>query len=208
MKTLRLISSDFKRYRAHGLPPHYVVLMQGFWACCFYRISHSWLAASPPTLGKLLRFPSRVVQTLSEALTGICLPPACSIGPGLHISHFNVFVGTTAHIGRHCSLHQGVTIGRAHKTGSFPCLGDRVFVGANALIWGEIHIGDDAVVGAGAVVTHSIPPRAVVVGNPAKIVSYKGSFDLIRYEGIETDIERCVALPSIDTSKTDGETVG
>jgi UDP-2-acetamido-3-amino-2,3-dideoxy-glucuronate N-acetyltransferase len=48
-------------------------------------------------------------------------------------------------------------------------------VGANATILPDITIGENAVVGAGAVVTHSVPPNAIVVGNPAHIVGYAGA---------------------------------
>jgi acetyltransferase-like isoleucine patch superfamily enzyme/dTDP-4-dehydrorhamnose 3,5-epimerase-like enzyme len=48
-------------------------------------------------------------------------------------------------------------------------------IGANATILPGIEIGRDAMVGAGAVVTMSVPPFAVVVGNPARIASYIGS---------------------------------
>ncbi|NWF35750.1 WxcM-like domain-containing protein [Mariprofundus sp. KV] len=47
-------------------------------------------------------------------------------------------------------------------------------IGANATILPGITIGMGAMVGAGAVVTKSVPPKAVVVGNPARIVSYAG----------------------------------
>lgn len=45
-------------------------------------------------------------------------------------------------------------------------------VGAGATILPNITIGRNAMVGAGAVVTRSVPPNAIVVGNPAKIVGY------------------------------------
>jgi acetyltransferase-like isoleucine patch superfamily enzyme/dTDP-4-dehydrorhamnose 3,5-epimerase-like enzyme len=48
-------------------------------------------------------------------------------------------------------------------------------IGANATILPGISIGQNAMVGAGAVVTRSVPPHAVVVGNPARIVRYAGS---------------------------------
>jgi acetyltransferase-like isoleucine patch superfamily enzyme/dTDP-4-dehydrorhamnose 3,5-epimerase-like enzyme len=48
-------------------------------------------------------------------------------------------------------------------------------IGANAMILPGIEIGMNAMVGAGAVVTMSVPPYAVVVGNPARIISYVGS---------------------------------
>jgi len=45
-------------------------------------------------------------------------------------------------------------------------------IGANATILPGITIGEQALVGAGSVVTHDVPPRAVVIGNPARIVRY------------------------------------
>jgi len=54
--------------------------------------------------------------------------------------------------------------GRGDERG-LPTLGDRVHVGVNAIIIGRITIGDDAAIAAGAVVTRSVPPRAVVMGN-------------------------------------------
>jgi acetyltransferase-like isoleucine patch superfamily enzyme len=49
-------------------------------------------------------------------------------------------------------------------------IGDDVFVGMEALVLKGVTIGDGAVVGAGAVVTQDVPPRAVVAGNPAQVV--------------------------------------
>jgi acetyltransferase-like isoleucine patch superfamily enzyme len=43
-------------------------------------------------------------------------------------------------------------------------------VGANAVILGGIRLGDDSFVGAGSVVLHNVPPRAVVAGNPARVL--------------------------------------
>lgn len=48
-------------------------------------------------------------------------------------------------------------------------------IGANATILPGLSIGRNAMVGAGAVVTKSVPDNAIVVGNPAKIISYSGS---------------------------------
>ena len=52
---------------------------------------------------------------------------------------------------------------------------DRVSIGANATILPGITLGRNAMVGAGAVVTRSVPPNAIVVGNPARIVGYVGA---------------------------------
>ena len=52
---------------------------------------------------------------------------------------------------------------------------DKASIGANATILPGLTIGYHAMVGAGAVVTRSVPPNAVVAGNPAQIISYQGS---------------------------------
>ena len=49
-------------------------------------------------------------------------------------------------------------------------LEEKVWVGANATILGGVRVGYGAVVGAGAVVTKDVPPLAVVVGTPARVV--------------------------------------
>lgn len=53
-------------------------------------------------------------------------------------------------------------------------IGDRVWIGANVTILKGVTIGDDAVVGAGSVVTKDIPEKAIAVGNPAKVIKYRG----------------------------------
>ena len=49
-------------------------------------------------------------------------------------------------------------------------IGDNVWVGGMAVICPGVKVGDDAVVGAGAVVTKDVAPGMVVVGNPARVV--------------------------------------
>jgi serine acetyltransferase len=67
-----------------------------------------------------------------------------------------------------CTLHQGVTLGVWR--GGNPSVGDRVYIGPGAKIFGEIHIGDGAYVGANAVVHFDVPAGCVVVGVPGRIV--------------------------------------
>jgi acetyltransferase-like isoleucine patch superfamily enzyme len=52
-------------------------------------------------------------------------------------------------------------------------IGNDVFIGVGAIVLAGVTVGDGAVVGAGAVVTRSVPPYAVVVGNPARIAHYR-----------------------------------
>ena len=110
----------------------------------------------------------RVVETAS----GISLPKSATIGPGLRIWHFgNIFVHPEAVLGANCTLRQGVTIGNRRDDGPVPRLGDDVEVGAYAQILGAVEVGRGAKVGAMAVVLADVPPGAVAVGNPARVVA-------------------------------------
>ena len=59
-------------------------------------------------------------------------------------------------------------------------IGERVWIGGNCTILGGVHIGDQAVIGAGAVVTKDIPARSVAVGVPARVIR---SFDESNNDG-------------------------
>ena len=76
-------------------------------------------------------------------------------------------------------------------------MGNRVFIGAHSVIVGRITIGDDVVVCAGSVVSRSVPARAVVMGNPARVVSYDGSFDYVFYDGMDVDPARRASLEKV-----------
>jgi len=58
-------------------------------------------------------------------------------------------------------------------------IGNDVWIGTGAMIMSGIEIGDGVVIGMGAVVNKSIPPYAIVVGNPARIVGYRFSPEII-----------------------------
>jgi serine O-acetyltransferase/putative colanic acid biosynthesis acetyltransferase WcaB len=73
-------------------------------------------------------------------------------------------------LGDDVAIRQNVTIGNARSGGPCPVIGDRVELGAGAIVIGGISIGDDARIGAGAVVTKDVPAGATAVGNPARIV--------------------------------------
>lgn len=200
MGLFRTISLDYRRYRAEGARNWREVVFcnQGFWAICGYRIARHVLQNTHfKPLRSLIGSFFTVSRTLTEIVAGVGLSPETDIGEGLCIFHFGpTTVAGNARIGRNCNLRQGVTIGaagRGEEAGA-PVLGDRVSVGAHAIIIGKITIGDDAAIGAGAVVTKSVPPRGVVVGNPARVISYRGSFDFIAYDGMETDPDRLAGL--------------
>lgn len=64
--------------------------------------------------------------------------------------------------------------------GSLPVIvGNDVWIGQGVIVLGGITIGDGCVIGAGSVVTRDVPPYAVVVGAPAKIIKYRFSQEII-----------------------------
>lgn len=63
-------------------------------------------------------------------------------------------------------------------------VGNDVWIGTRALIMGGVTIGDGAVIGAGAIVTKDVPPYAIVVGVPARIIRYR--FSNVTIEKLET----------------------
>ena len=69
------------------------------------------------------------------------------------------------------AVRQGVTIGaHSRKPKESPILGNRVDVGAGAVIVGKVKIGDDVAIGANTVVTTNIPSGSIVVSPPARVI--------------------------------------
>jgi serine O-acetyltransferase len=96
------------------------------------------------------------------------------IGVGFSLYHvFNTAFCDGVKIGNNVTITHGVTIG--HVQGKAPVLLNNIYVGPGACILGGITIGNNAVIGANAVVIKDIPDNAIVVGNPSRIISYKGA---------------------------------
>ena len=74
---------------------------------------------------------------------------------------------TAESVGENCWINQQVTIGY-NGHGKAPVIGNNVMITCGAKVLGEITIGDDAVIGANAVVIRDVEPGAVMGGVPAK----------------------------------------
>jgi serine O-acetyltransferase len=119
-----------------------------------------------------LRLPARLLSQATRAATGIEIHPAAKLGHRLFIDHgMGVVIGETAEVGDDVVLFHGATLGgRSMRHGKrHPTLGSRVVVGAGAKILGPVRIGDDAQIGANAVVVKDVPAGAVAVGVPAQV---------------------------------------
>jgi len=118
---------------------------------------------------------------------GIGISYKTSIGPGLYIGHEGgIVVSENAVIGRNCNLSHQVTIGvsRRGERAGVPTIGDNVYIGPGAKIFGKLTVGDKAAIGANCVVTRDVPPSGVVVGIPGEVISSAGSAGYIhnKYE--------------------------
>lgn len=142
----------------------------GVHALWYYRVAHwfwrrGWVV------------PARFISHLGRFFTGIEIHPGAVIGPGLFIDHgMGVVIGETTEIGENVTLYQGVTLGGTSlkREKRHPTLGKNVVVGAGAAVLGAITIGDGSRVGGGSVVVSDVPPNAVVVGVPGKVIYRDG----------------------------------
>ncbi len=151
-----------------------VLCYPGFQALMFYRLSHGLWQQGWHLLG-------RFVSQVGRALTGIEIHPGAVIGKHLFIDHgMGVVIGETSQIGDGVTLYHGVTLGgvapsvdsaNQRDTKRHPTLADGVIVGSGAQVLGPITVGENARVGANAVVTKDVPECATVVGIPARVVN-------------------------------------
>jgi serine O-acetyltransferase len=147
----------------------------GFQAIAVYRLG-VWAAGVRPAL---LRAPLRLLVGFLAFFVrnfyGIELYPTATIGRRFGIVHqHGIVIHQRAVIGDDCLVRQGVTIGAAGSRDDAarpPRLGDRVKVGAGAVIAGPISIGDDVTIGPNAVVMTNVPAGSMVTVPPARIMT-------------------------------------
>lgn len=144
---------------------------QSIWAVWLYRRGRQLDRRPEGLVKKSLTSMYWLAFRLIETITGVSLPKAATIGPGLRVWHFgSIFVHPDATIGANCTLRQGVTIGNRHVGGPVPVLGDNVELGAYSQVLGGIRIGNNCRIGAMSVVLHDMPDGSTAVGSPARVI--------------------------------------
>jgi serine O-acetyltransferase len=147
-----------------------VLMYQGLWALWFHYIAHALYKIKIPVI-------PRLISQISRILTLIEIHPGAVIGKRCFIDHgVGIVIGETAVVGNDVTIYQGVTLGGTggEKGKRHPTIGNGVIIGADAIVLGNILVHDNARIGAGAVVTKTVPANSTVVGNPARIVMLEG----------------------------------
>lgn len=160
------IKEDWKAHGCDWTKP-------GFRAVAIQRFGVWRMTVQP----KLLRAPFsvfyRMLYRKVRNTYGIDLPYTVQLGRRVVIEHQGaIIIHGHCIIGDDCIIRQGVTLGNRYldRPLDAPKLGKRVNVGAGAKILGDVTIGDDAAIGANAVVVKDIPAGHTAVGIPAKIL--------------------------------------
>lgn len=102
------------------------------------------------------------------------------IAEGFYIGHVgNININPKVIIGNNVNIAQGVTIGQENrgKRKGTPTIGNRVWIGANAVIVGRVKIGDDVLIAPNSYVNFDVPNHSIVIGNPGKIIHKENAIE-------------------------------
>lgn len=103
----------------------------------------------------------------------IQIPSSVKIGKGFYIGHLGrIIINPDVIIGSNVNISTGIVIGQENrgKRKGVPKIGNKVWIGANAVIVGKINIGDNVLIAPNAYVNFDVPENSIVIGNPAKII--------------------------------------
>ena len=154
-------------YRSHGRRAS----AQGLWVLVVYRFGRWRYGIRPRWLRMPFSFAYHVLFKLVQILTGVELPCETRIGRNFVIDHFGgIVISGYASFGDNCRVRNGVVVGLKNVDEPVaPRIGNDVDIGAGAKVLGPLVIGDRVVIGANAVVLTDVPSDHIAVGVPAVI---------------------------------------
>lgn len=115
----------------------------------------------------------RIIYQKYKVKYNMDIPASVSIGKGFRIEHYGgIVINPKACIGSNVTMLNGVLIGAQNrgKNKGFPTIGNRVWIGTNAIIVGGIAIGDNVLIAPGAYVNFDVPSNCIVIGNPGRLI--------------------------------------
>jgi serine O-acetyltransferase len=176
-----LIKSDLYRYTGNirfSILIKNLLTNKGFKICFLYRVCNFFYLNKK----SFLLFLFNLLFRHCKNTYSIDLSYETTIGSGLYLGHLlGTVISPKSIIGKNINIMQNTTIGYASRgtQKGYPIIGDNVYIGAGAVIIGNIKIGNNAIIGANCVVTKDVPDKAVVVGVPGKVISYNGSDEYV-----------------------------
>lgn len=137
-----------------------------FFAHVCYRLRMRLLARGVP-------FFPRLLHKLSMMTSQLSIGDPVYMHPGIYIAHGQIVLDGLVEIKSGTVIAPWVSIGLVAGNHQGPTIGHGCFIGTGSSLLGPFDVGDEAIIGSGAVVTKDVPPGAMVVGIPAKQVGNK-----------------------------------
>lgn len=126
------------------------------------------------TENKLIKIYYKLKLRKISQKTLIQIYPETKIGDGFYIGHFGrIIINPNAILGNNINIATGVVIGQENrgKRKGLPIIGNECWIGSNAVIVGNVRIGNDVLIAPLSYVNFDVPDHSIVIGNPAKIIS-------------------------------------
>ena len=138
----------------------------------FIKRFHWYFRKAQKEKNKLLSLYYKFMYKLTTQKHGLEIPYKTVIGKGLYLGHpYNITINCSAILGDNVNIHKGATIGqenRGSRQGT-PIIGNKVWIGINSTIVGNITIGDDVLIAPNSFVNCNVPSHSIVFGNPCII---------------------------------------
>lgn len=130
-----------------------------------YRIGRFFYKKGIPIIPALLK-------NIGFLIFNSVIPYTTEIGAGSRCAYggIGVVIHPKSTIGKRVIIGQNTTIGKSLNPDDYPMIGSDVYISAGARVIGGIHVGNNVIIGANAVVNHDVPDNCIVAGVPARIV--------------------------------------
>lgn len=177
-RTCCFIASDY--YRLKGSIPNFSDVLKLYLKNEIFRylVCFRLLSSSKCLIPKCYL---KITKKVIGARRHLQIPQAVKIGYGIDLVHgIDIVINPTTVIGNNCNLSQFLNIGT--NKGQAAIIGDNVYIGPHVCLVENLNIGNNAVIGAGSVVTRNVPPNSTVAGNPAKVLNFNNAGKFIQYK--------------------------